>query len=541
MDKSAIIERAQKYAAKGQLDKAIEEWQKLIQETPNDGNIYNTIGDLQLKRSSSQKAVEAYLKAADAFLYAGFELKTIAVYKKVIKIHTGRLDVCEKLADLNATRGLSANAIEEYHRVAKQYAKLGNMKAVLTVYQKIADLDANNVHARIRLAEMCIKEGFKDQAVEAYSKALEFYRSKDQQNEAGAILKHIHGLQPGFQEKQQEKSEPKDTASIVESPPSVKESADRQESAPENVGKTLDEHTPAEESTPPSTPVVEMPSKPAPINQTKGTTLSETSGTVAADTTADYGNVEIQAEPTSISEDKSAEISLPSGKTVIENSSPVEKTQDVVPPAEPSAPSEPLARPLTPEEIQNRMTEAEVYLKYGLQEKARDQFIEVLKGAPEHVEAYLQLKEIYTREGEAEKTFDLCQKLANLYAKRGETERQKEVLDELNNLKKSVSDDAESGEVPVTDDQDQPEAVPDNETSLEPTPSPLSSVEEDPHNEQLLKGEQYLKEGRRNDARRIFIKILDSDPDHTLARKRLLEIEEVEDRESSRRQMDIDQ
>lgn len=66
-DKSSIIEKAQKLAAKGQIDKAIEEWQKLIAETPNDGNIYNTIGDLHLKANHTKEAIAAYLKAADAF------------------------------------------------------------------------------------------------------------------------------------------------------------------------------------------------------------------------------------------------------------------------------------------------------------------------------------------------------------------------------------------------------------------------------------------------------------------------------------------
>jgi len=44
IDKNAVIKEAQKFAAKGQFDKAIAEWKKLVKEAPNEANLYNTIG-----------------------------------------------------------------------------------------------------------------------------------------------------------------------------------------------------------------------------------------------------------------------------------------------------------------------------------------------------------------------------------------------------------------------------------------------------------------------------------------------------------------
>ena len=60
IDKNAITKEAQKYAAKGQYDKAIAEWKKVVKESPNDPNLFNTIGDLCLKKDSKTEAVEAY-------------------------------------------------------------------------------------------------------------------------------------------------------------------------------------------------------------------------------------------------------------------------------------------------------------------------------------------------------------------------------------------------------------------------------------------------------------------------------------------------
>lgn len=193
IDKSKIVENAQRYTARGQIAKAIEEWQKLLSLAPNDGNVFNTIGDLHLKKNSAKEAVEEYLKAADAFNNAGFVLKTIAVYKKIIKLIPDRIDVYLKLADLNAERGLTSNAIEDYLRVARHYAKSGQIKETLDIYKKIADLDPTNVNIKLKLAEMYLKEGLKNEAAKEFLEIADVYYYKEQLKEAaefyGQVLK----------------------------------------------------------------------------------------------------------------------------------------------------------------------------------------------------------------------------------------------------------------------------------------------------------------------------------------------------------------
>ncbi len=193
IDKSKIVENAQRYTARGQIGKAIEEWQKLLSLAPNDGNVFNTIGDLHLKKNSAKEAVEEYLKAADAFNKAGFVLKTIAVYKKIIKLIPERIDIYLKLADLNAERGLTSNAIEDYLKVARYCAKSGQIKETLDIYKKIADLDPTNVNIKLKLAEMYLKEGLKNEAAKEFLEIADVYYYKEQLKEAaefyGQVLK----------------------------------------------------------------------------------------------------------------------------------------------------------------------------------------------------------------------------------------------------------------------------------------------------------------------------------------------------------------
>ena len=123
IDKNVVIKESQKYAAKGQFDKAIAEWKKLLSESPDDANIFNTIGDLCLKKNSKAEAVDAYKKAADILAADGFSSKAIALYKKVLNIDPKKMDAHLALADLNAEKGLTGNALESYKIVADYYTQ----------------------------------------------------------------------------------------------------------------------------------------------------------------------------------------------------------------------------------------------------------------------------------------------------------------------------------------------------------------------------------------------------------------------------------
>ncbi len=85
-DKAFVIKEVQKYLAKGQIDKAITEWEKLIKEYP-DGNTYNALGDLYLKKGDRKNALNSFREAAKFFKKEGFSHKALGLYKKILNIN----------------------------------------------------------------------------------------------------------------------------------------------------------------------------------------------------------------------------------------------------------------------------------------------------------------------------------------------------------------------------------------------------------------------------------------------------------------------
>ncbi|MFO0698939.1 MAG: tetratricopeptide repeat protein [Nitrospira sp.] len=168
LDRGRILQQAQLLASRGQYEAAIAEWKKLATENPTDGSIYNTIGDLHLKRNVPGEAAGSYLQAAAAFRAEGATLKAIAAFKKVLKCDPTRYEVYRHLGDLNVERGLTSSAVQDYLTLGKYYLKERRGKDALDIYKKIITHDPSNLNAQQRVAELCIQENQQDEATKVY-------------------------------------------------------------------------------------------------------------------------------------------------------------------------------------------------------------------------------------------------------------------------------------------------------------------------------------------------------------------------------------
>ena len=495
IDKSTVIQNAQKYTAKGQIEKAIEEWQKLIAETPNDGNIYNTIGDLYLKNNSPKEVIEAYLKAAEAYNKAGFALKTIAVYKKIIKIDPQHMEAYVKLADLHAERGLTGNAIEDYMKVAKHYAKEGKVRESLDIYQKIANLDSTNVNIQIKLAELCMKEGLKTEALEGLLKAAQICSAQGKTKEAETLYARILQIDPHHEGARSRVKKPSMADLKSPSPTRAVETPQVKDQRTEE----LDERSLRE--------ALKRPEATTAQRQELGTLLlmkGDLEGALqefhqvvqeyhqdqqwgpAIKVMQDY----LQKDPKRIeAHDLLAQSYEKSGLTdraieeyvtvidlMIREEHSMTEAMDLfnrIRQLDPKNPMveklkvrfmpylEPASKPslsglehsITPEKsksasttgggisgsggkemIQSYLTEAEVYSKYGLSGKALEQLQTAAKIAPNHPEVHLRLKEVYKIEGKVPEIVQECLELERIYSQTQQQDQRLEVLKEALDL-----------------------------------------------------------------------------------------------------------
>jgi tetratricopeptide (TPR) repeat protein len=197
IDKVSVLKNAQAYTIKGQYDKAISEWTKLVLGTAADAVVFNTIGDLHLKRNSPTEALEAYSQAAAGFKTGGDPLKAIAVYRKILKVDPSRYKVYQQLGDLNAERGLTSSAIMEYATLCKLYLKEGRTREALDVYRKMAKVDPPNLEVKQKLAELCLQQNLKADALEAYLDLGREYQNQQRRDDARKAFEAALKIEPG--------------------------------------------------------------------------------------------------------------------------------------------------------------------------------------------------------------------------------------------------------------------------------------------------------------------------------------------------------
>ncbi len=199
IDKNAVTKEAQKFTAKGQFDKAVLEWRKVLKDYPSDSSIYNTIGDLCLKKGGAKgkaEAVDAYYRAGTILAAEGFSSKAIAVFKKVLNIDPKKVEVHLALGDMNADKGLTSNALESYKVAADHYKQNKDMRKALAIYQKMADLNPSNAAFRLKLADMYAKEGMKEAAIKSYLEAADVHMSTEAFQDARQIFEKALALDP---------------------------------------------------------------------------------------------------------------------------------------------------------------------------------------------------------------------------------------------------------------------------------------------------------------------------------------------------------
>lgn len=171
VNKSKIVEQAQKYTAKGQFDKAIVEYQRVVKVDPADIRTWLKIGDLYTRKGSRKEATETYLKVADHYTKSGFYLKAVAVYKQILKIDPTLLEVHELLAKSYLDLGLSSEALIQLEQLADMYQRTGRNREMLSVLLRMGEIDPHNIATRLRIAEHLSKEERIPEAVEHFTAA----------------------------------------------------------------------------------------------------------------------------------------------------------------------------------------------------------------------------------------------------------------------------------------------------------------------------------------------------------------------------------
>ena len=189
VQRDKVIASAEKLVAKGKIEPAIKEYERLLDDNPNDVNTLNRIGDLWVRINRNDEAVKVFGKIADHYSKDGFFLKAIAIYKKINKLDPSKLDTYARLADLYAKQGLAMEAKSQYQVMADYYLKHGEAGNALSIYRKISDLDPNSINVHVKLADLYSQNNQPAEALKEYDRVGRMLLKRGMLDEAVAVFK----------------------------------------------------------------------------------------------------------------------------------------------------------------------------------------------------------------------------------------------------------------------------------------------------------------------------------------------------------------
>ena len=194
IDRNKISKLAENHMAMGRVDRAIEEFLKLIEDKPDEYNLLNRVGDAYLQAGKVPEAMDMFRKAGSGFERSGFNNKATAVLKKAHRIAPEDMDTAERLADLYRQTNLIKEAIQIHIEVAEICTRKGLLKRALEEFAKVVELDPKNLKNKVKLADLYNKEGMKERAAGIYLEVAEALAMEQMHTEAGQILERARAM-----------------------------------------------------------------------------------------------------------------------------------------------------------------------------------------------------------------------------------------------------------------------------------------------------------------------------------------------------------
>ena len=196
MDKNKILESAAKLVAKGAYDKAVKEYQKVLRTDPRDVRVLQKLGELHQKKGDNAQAAQFFIKVAEGYSEEGFFLKAVALYKQVLKLNPSLVNVNLRLGELHQQLQLMSEAAAYYQLVASQYEQAGDIRSSLNIFKKLVDLSPDNVTSRVKLGELYSRENMPTEAADELKRAAEYLKRNNRLEDLQRVLERLCALDP---------------------------------------------------------------------------------------------------------------------------------------------------------------------------------------------------------------------------------------------------------------------------------------------------------------------------------------------------------
>jgi tetratricopeptide (TPR) repeat protein len=433
VDKNKLIAEATKFVQKGQWDKAIKAYERIVAEDPRDVRVLLKIGELQQKKDDPGAAATTMHSVAEVYTEQGFFLKAVAVYKQIVRLTPDDIRVNERLAALYQQLGLMSDATAQMQLVAAAAERSGDDRRLSDVLRRMTDLDPENPGPAAKLGELLARQGDAKGALDLLRRSAEGLKKANRLDEYLRVAERIAALEPG------NVALGRELARLYLSRGDTRRALAKLQlcfkSDPDDV-ETLNLLAQAFRELGQVSKTASVYKELARIHADRGRTdearltwkrvlelVPDDPDALDALELDEAGEAEREPAPASAGAElePAAELEAPAAR-------PIPPRPARAPAA---APQPPPSSPVGPDAIPKLITETDVYLKYGLHAKAAEHLEKVFAVDPGHLDARERMRDLRAAMGDVEGAVEHGAWLARGALRAGDAARARAAVDAL--------------------------------------------------------------------------------------------------------------
>jgi tetratricopeptide (TPR) repeat protein len=163
----------QKYIDHGLLTSATEECLRVIDVAPQYLDVHQILCEIYVRQGKVEQAITKYAILVDTYIVNGRIDDAIATYRRILQLEPNNLTYRMRLINLLATQGDKEDLLRERTLGAEAYLRLGYMDRALTELEQALQESPTSVPTRLNYALALQKLGRTQQAVAEYQRVLQ--------------------------------------------------------------------------------------------------------------------------------------------------------------------------------------------------------------------------------------------------------------------------------------------------------------------------------------------------------------------------------
>jgi tetratricopeptide (TPR) repeat protein len=195
-DRAVVLRNAQKQLRIGKLDPAIELYEQVVRECPDDLQTAALLGNLYVRANSAERAIKLFLSIAEGFKTRGLNAQAAFAYHRVLAVEADNEQALLQLAEIARSQNQIDEARTYLKRTEERRRARGDKRGAAEILIQLAGLDPQDFEMRLAGARARQEIGDVDGAVADFQRAAGDLLDGGRHAEAAAVIKEATLLAP---------------------------------------------------------------------------------------------------------------------------------------------------------------------------------------------------------------------------------------------------------------------------------------------------------------------------------------------------------